>query len=415
MAIDFDRIRIREEQQLLEELRGIFNAQVIGYLLDLQEARDADQFMSTHVKENYLPLTHDFTPELSAVCTDVVQAIGYQGKAIEFFVDPDPNANAYCWHTPEHVKSHFVVLNAGLLTMCTPEELKFVVGHEIGHLLFEHARFERVFDFVYPQQDRVPPYLRNRHVVWRKFNEMSADRVGAIAAGSFEAAAKAMLKVSTGLDTRHFGKNLAAYLQLADKLLEELAENRAQTVQSHPGNPLRLKALQHFSESALFAAIKAGKPLPKDKPLAKKMEELAARLKLEPQNALEAATFDFLSAAGFMLVVADEKADDSEVEYLYNLLSQYYYYPREYVNNLVDSKKIVETMKAAATFFVEKRPEMAPGLMEQLLPIVLRDRRIETDEIKIFMKLGMEELQLPEPQLVDMLLSGIREKYTPMA
>ncbi len=50
--------------------------------------------------------------------------------------DPTPNAMALGSDHP------FIVLNTGLIDLLDDEELRFVIGHEVGHILSGHAVYQ---------------------------------------------------------------------------------------------------------------------------------------------------------------------------------------------------------------------------------------------------------------------------------
>lgn len=415
MGLDFALLRLKEEKELLAHLREIFNAGIIGHLLDLMDQREEDFSLTFLIKENLLPITEGFAPRLHKICRDSLETLQYNGKAVEFFISNAPDINASSLFTADHVPSHYIILNAGLVQQLAEPELRFVVGHELGHLCYRHSLFNRIISFVYPEYDQMPLYLKVRHNVWTKLSEMSADRLGLLAAGDFETAARTILKISTGLNMEHFDNRLDAYLAIVDKILAELTAQHAHTFQSHPGNPFRIKALQHFQDSATIRALRKGEEPPADKALLKKMDTLTNLMKPQPRSEKEAAEMDFLAAAGLLLMTADGDVDDQELNYLTNILSDYHYYPQEYLSYLHQEKKADEVLRKSAAFIRRENPENARTLMFRLAPVMTRDGKLRDEEVNVFLKIGGEELKIPEPELVEMVLTGLRNYFTPMS
>ncbi|MFT4822335.1 MAG: putative tellurite resistance protein B-like protein [Halioglobus sp.] len=93
---------------------------------------------------------------------------------------------------------------------------------------------------------------------WSRFAEISADRAGALCAGDFEAVARALFKLASGISSVKVVK-----FSLEDFLaqLDEMQATDAQPGQgapmqdwfsTHPFSPLRVKALQLFHHSSLM-------------------------------------------------------------------------------------------------------------------------------------------------------------------
>jgi hypothetical protein len=160
--------------------------------------------------------------------------------ALEAYVTPDSNPNAQCIHLNGEVDAA-LVLTSGLVELLSEEELSFVAGHEIGHLLFGHTH--------YPAPDDVMEDARRLHVLaLHRAAEISADRLGFICAPSADDAFRGMLKVASGLSDRHLRLELTAYLgQLRE--LESLSGHRDAIYDTHPMFPLRVRALLWFSLS----------------------------------------------------------------------------------------------------------------------------------------------------------------------
>lgn len=55
---------------------------------------------------------------------------------IEFFVYQSDLFNASCY--PPDTNKLYIILSSGIIERFEKDELTFVIGHEIGHVLFEH-------------------------------------------------------------------------------------------------------------------------------------------------------------------------------------------------------------------------------------------------------------------------------------
>src|SRR5690606_3481665 len=117
-----------------------------------------------------------------------------------------------------------------------PAEIRFVIGHELGHLLFDH--FQMSAESLLGDE-RLAPVHMARLCAWMRYAELSADRVGLVCADDFDAAVRAFFKLTSGLSS-------ATYLHHADDCARQLAELEAKQIESseqdwfstHPYSPL---------------------------------------------------------------------------------------------------------------------------------------------------------------------------------
>ena len=101
----------------------------------------------------------------------------------------------------------FIVLTTGLVNLNDEEELRFVVGHELGHILSGHAVYRTMLLILIQLSMRIAwmpiGYLGLRAIIWgleewfRK-SEVSCDRAGLLAGQDVDAARRALMKLAGG-------------------------------------------------------------------------------------------------------------------------------------------------------------------------------------------------------------------------
>src|SRR5271155_1091989 len=101
----------------------------------------------------------------------------------------------------------FVVITTGLVNLHDEEELRFVVGHELGHILSGHAVYRTMLLILIQLSMRIAwmpiGYLGLRAMIWgleewfRK-SEVSCDRAGLLAGQDVDAARRALMKLAGG-------------------------------------------------------------------------------------------------------------------------------------------------------------------------------------------------------------------------
>ena len=115
--------------------------------------------------------------------------------------NPIPNAMAIGRDRP------FIVITTGLVNLHDEEELRWVVGHELGHILSGHAVYRTMLLILIQLSVRIAwmplGYLGLRAIIWgleewfRK-SELSCDRAGLLAGQDVDAARRALMKLAGG-------------------------------------------------------------------------------------------------------------------------------------------------------------------------------------------------------------------------
>lgn len=197
-----------------------------------------------HLLSTAVRITPELFPQLYTSLSGVNKAIGLE-REIESFVVADPNMQAYCCsHQSQGETTFTIILSSGLIEKLTPEELRFVIGHEVGHFLCEHWRYPSEETFETPGEKLAALQLH-------RCAEISADRIGLLAADSIEAACSAMIKTAAGLGAPHLRPDISSMLSQ----FRELSGKRGHSDSiwaTHPIIPLRIRALLRFDGVAVL-------------------------------------------------------------------------------------------------------------------------------------------------------------------
>lgn len=169
------------------------------------------------------------------------------------YVAPEVGAlNAHTFGTRDDAT---IVLNGVLIDHLERNELKFVIGHECGHIHNDHVVFGTALYYLMYSANVFVRWIVQPAILalqsWSRRAEISCDRAGLLCCGSLDAATHALLKLALG------SRRLAEQIDL-DEYLKQLAEARqgigdvAELVQSHPYLPKRVAALQLFAQTHFY-------------------------------------------------------------------------------------------------------------------------------------------------------------------
>lgn len=210
----------------------------------LQDSTINDEIRESLKKHHLVTATQivpEIFPTIYEAVNDVNQTIAPDYK-LEVYVKNNAEFQAYCFPGVEGVIS--VVLNSGLIQLCSQDELRFVVGHEVGHQLFNHHLYPRVEE----TQNQVE---KLNLLALLRAAEITSDRTGFVCVKNKETAFRAVLKLATGLPDTFIKFNLSAYLRQA-KELRNMGGDEYSLLHSHPASGTRMRALLWFDMSEVY-------------------------------------------------------------------------------------------------------------------------------------------------------------------
>jgi hypothetical protein len=296
-----DNIRFAPEKQLIEELFDRFGLE--GIISHFEETGGVTP-LCDYVLGTQLRLTPILAPRLCGILSEVKGKLRFE-DAVDLFVGENAVVNAAAIQSTGSELPHVVSLTSGLVERMDDDELRFVLGHELGHLHFRHYRARLARRAIGDDDDgdsKMPPLLARRLETWERLAELSADRAGAAAvSGRLEPVVSAFFKIASGLGPEHLRFDIGAFLeQLAD--LRKLERRELLWRFSHPVTPIRVRALQLYGEAGGEGA--APEALEK---VNAEVKELARLMEYEVTKPVDVQARDFLLAGGLLAAYSDGK------------------------------------------------------------------------------------------------------------
>lgn len=292
-----DRVRLVPERVMLYGVIGRFGLEPL-----LAEFEENELYpIREHVLSKCLKLSAGMSPRLFTLLEQVQAKLEYN-EPLELFVEADANINAYAIHSHDR-SPNIVVLTSSLIERANDAELKFVIGHEIGHIHYQHSRAKYIIHAI-GDEDKVPTLLRRQLSIWSWLAELSADRAGFIAAErDIETVISIFFKLASGLGPENLQFDSSAFLLQ----LEELQALDGRTLLcgfSHPVTPIRVRSLQMFQN--VFGDTENWRHLDEE------VVKLAKLMDYQPAEDLEIHSRNFVLAGGLLIGHADGEGFSSE-------------------------------------------------------------------------------------------------------
>jgi tellurite resistance protein len=317
MPMDADDLRAQGDHDLLARLT---QDQQIKRVME-KYAKKADELGARrHLLATALRLTPDMAPDLHELMEACRASLSLE-IPLEPYVYPETAFNAAAVR-PEGGRL-FVLISAGLLEAFDAGELRFVVGHELGHHLFQHHRVP--VPVLVTKGSGINPALVLQLFSWQRYAEISCDRTGVYCAGGLEPAASALFKLASGLRGTGLHVRLEHMLAQLDDLQAEVHQAatadepvRGEWFASHPFSPLRLRAAELFTKSELMK--QGGTPRETLESQVQELMDLMNPSYLHARTEIAEAMRRLLFAGGVMVAAATGKISRETLEALEELL-----------------------------------------------------------------------------------------------
>jgi Zn-dependent protease with chaperone function len=188
-------------------------------------------------------------------------------KVPPMYVTQDPKPNAMCIGLDEPI----IVVTTGLVELLDEEEMRAVVGHEVGHALSGHAVYRTVLLFLTNLALKVAWIPLGTVAItaivtalreWFRKSELSADRAGLLVGQDLQASMRGLMKIAGGNHLHEM--NVDAFLAQADEyekggdLRDSVLKILNVLPRSHPFTTVRASELKKWSETRDFQRLMDG-------------------------------------------------------------------------------------------------------------------------------------------------------------
>ncbi len=192
-------------------------------------------------------------PKLAAEVEEC--SLKLQPGPVELFIAREKQLNAYTFGISD---PKVLVLYSPMLQVMTSDELRFIIGHEMGHVALGHTWLNTILGGMagIPAPFGAAVLLYAAFRWWNRMCEFSSDRAGLLACGDLNTAISAMVKL-VAPEVRNqveFDKAFA----MIDAQDDTMSNRVAEIFQTHPMLIRRINKLREYVRTQEYQYMQAG-------------------------------------------------------------------------------------------------------------------------------------------------------------
>lgn len=194
-------------------------------------------------------------PEIDKIVNECVSKLGINRPYV-VVTSSISGINAMTFGSDEEP---YIAISPLMIKTMSEEQLKFVIGHECGHIAMGHVVYHSVINAATNFASTIPvlaPVINAVGTVplmaWSRRSEISADRAGLLCCGDAEIAKRTLLQITMPfMDADEI--NIDKYVEDSSKYLKKgLLRKANELSHAHPIIPKRIHALDEFVKSKKY-------------------------------------------------------------------------------------------------------------------------------------------------------------------
>lgn len=424
----YDQVRVPAEKSFTEDLDKMFNADLLRSVIREAKVEESSNGYHTMLKGHSFKITPELTPDIAAICQEVLAKLKFE-EDVEFFIESSASFNAGAVSRMEEGQAHLVILHAGLVEKFSDAELRFIIGHEVGHLISKNSELRGVINFIYPPGTQMSSFLMDKIETWEKLSELTADRFGYIACPDLSVCRSVFFKLASGLGGDRVVFSEEAFQASMDEVLDYFKKSGQGLSTSHPINPIRLRALQVYADSKAFSEMNPdanpdanhdanpemneGQEFIDDSQLNGAMQELTDIILTKGGSELMAHRKAFLASAGLIVAGADGRYDDAEIKRILEALGSTSHFPRQFLDEIVQGGKVGEVFSQSVQAILQMNPGERYQMFQYMVDIAFTDRALDDDELKLMYDVGENMFGMQRKEVAQQIAAALQREFVP--
>ena len=393
--------QIELQHQLAQQIFNALQGEVTEDIRQKCQGNANDRYFRSAKEGNSLKVNETLLPQFYNLCREVKEKLEFVGD-IDFYITGTSDVNACAYFSNDEQRPHIIEVNSGLFKLMNEEELKYIIGHEIGHLINCDSMINNLFYFIYPDEEaleKCPEFLVKRVAFYNRLAELGADFYGYIANENLDACVTAVYKMASELDLAQMNVSIDTLIAENNQRLDYFLKEGGVTDGSHPVNPIRIRALELFATAKTQAAFNRG------------MNDLVWALQKLQYDALDNAIADYIAAAGIFISQMDGKRDKNEEEFIIRELAAYSLSPYKDLKR-VEKGDVINTLNTAIKDILEMAPDLRSELLKYFVNMAFADGELSDKELELIFDFG-DKLGYHEGEIAEFLCNKIRKEFVP--
>lgn len=386
------------ERQLGSQIYTALQGPVVEEVLRKTKISGSDAYWRSNMEGHCLKVQPDLLPDFYALCQEVKERLNFN-EPVDFYITGDASVNAFSLAAEDKGEPHIVNVNSALFDLMTQDELRFVIGHELGHLINKDTALSRLINFVFPPNSSAPVSLQYKIRLHAQLAELVADRYGYMATGSMDVCVTAFFKMASGLDLAKMNVSLDALIADNNRRLEYFLKDKGVSRASHPVNPIRVQALNLFANATSEEELQQG------------MDELISILLKVGDTELDEHLARFIASAGIIVATVDNEVCEDELNQIIDSLASLKIFPRRFLDEIVGGD-VGETFNQAVGGILNLDPSMRQGLLDYMIHITMSDKKIAAEEVGLLYHFG-DNIGFSEKEVASSIAEAIQKHYVP--
>jgi len=214
------------------------------------------------------------------------------------------------------------------------------------------------------------------------------------------------------MDSHRVDLDVEAFMKENDLRLEYFQKAEGLNVASHPINPIRVKAIELFSQSELFANESGGQSLDAEA-LRKKIDDLIQVLLKIKSSELDKHITYFIASAGFVIAKIDDEFDDREREMLIKALSDYTIFPGGLLDQIEKEGNAEQIFVGSLKAILEINPGERERMLTFMIHVAMADKIIKPKELEFIFHIGQNAFGYSAKEVAQVFAGIIQQEFLP--